>query len=315
MFDLAYIISLCLSIFAVVISYKIRHDKNYSRVKLFGISVVNYALIYFALIAISILAILPFYTLVSDLIIFELLLLSIFGAVVSIGLLIIEIRYAKCIPRLIIPLTVIALILPVLIITDLKVPIESIFQKYFNLIVIIHLFGFALGLGGATYSDILLMKFLKDFKISPKEANVINTLSQTIWIGVAVLTISGVAIFLSDAEAYMSSAKFLSKMTIFLILVINGLLLHLYMLPRVKHISFEHDKKEYPELTRLRKGAFLMGAVSLVSWYAAFVLGGLRDLDYSYQQIMSIYGVTLLIAIIGSLISDSLLVIKAKKKS
>ena len=60
----------------------------------------------------------------------------------------------------------------------------SISNTYASIFLTLHLFALVLGLGGATYSDILLMHFLNDYKIEKKEAEVIETMARVIFIGI-----------------------------------------------------------------------------------------------------------------------------------
>lgn len=53
----------------------------------------------------------------------------------------------------------------------------SLLDRYHELVLIGHFLGVALGLGGATITDIFFFKFLKDFRISEWEADVMHTLS------------------------------------------------------------------------------------------------------------------------------------------
>lgn len=57
---------------------------------------------------------------------------------------------------------------------------QELLIQYGSLFTMIHIFSVVIGLGGATYSDILLMKFLRDFHMSKKEVEVIETMSKVI---------------------------------------------------------------------------------------------------------------------------------------
>ena len=159
------------------------------------------------------------------------------------------------------------------------------FQDYKTLFIIGHIVGTALGVGGATITDTLFFKFLKDFKISGWEANVMKTLSSVIWIGLGVIFLSGLGLFLSNPAGYLASSKFITKMFVVAIITINGLVLHRYITPHLKRITFheKHDHKK-GELHKLRKLAFASGAVSISSWYIAMTLGVLRSIPYTIAQ-------------------------------
>ena len=58
--------------------------------------------------------------------------------------------------------------------------LTTIATQYTSIFVMLHLFALVLCLGGATSSEILLAKFLDDYKISRKEAEVIKTMAHVI---------------------------------------------------------------------------------------------------------------------------------------
>lgn len=150
----------------------------------------------------------------------------------------------------------------------------ELLAQYRAFILMAHILGVALGLGGATITDIFFFKFLKDFRISEWEAEVMHTLSQVIWFSLALLVLSGIGLYLPEAGAFNQSPKFLMKMVVICVLIANGSFLNLLISPKLVQISFgqKHDH-EAGELRRIRKLAFALGAISIVSWYSAFLLG------------------------------------------
>lgn len=187
---------------------------------------------------------------------------------------------------------------------DVAYIVEALTQGR-EFMVMVHLFAMVLGLGGATYSDILLIRFLKDFKISAKESDVIRTLSDAIWVGVGLAIISGIGLFIINAHELLMSSKFIAKCIIFTILVINGALLHLYLLPHLMKISFHETDKKGRRHILLRTAGFIAGPISLVSWYTVFVLGSFRKVPLSLPIILALYGGVLLIAIVCSLVVEA----------
>lgn len=61
-----------------------------------------------------------------------------------------------------------------------------------------------------------------------------------------------------------------------------------------------HKKHQPDELHRERKIAFALGAISVVSWYSAFILGVLRKLPIEFSLLLLIYLFILGSAVIGS---------------
>lgn len=185
------------------------------------------------------------------------------------------------------------------------VPIVEMLHKP---ILWMHLLGFALGVGGATITDILFFKFLNDFKISEVENKVLQTLSQIIWIGLLIAVISGIGLYLPNAAVLNETPKFLLKTIVVAVIIINGAFLNLYVSPKLVTISWNSSNLlPIRSILRLRRAAFALGAVSFVSWYSAFILGFLKKVPFDFPQLLGIYIGLLLIAITGSQILERVL--------
>ncbi len=172
----------------------------------------------------------------------------------------------------------------------------SLFVTYKQLFTILHVLSVVVGMGAALVTDILFTLFASNKVLSPFEIKVIKRLSYIVGIALIFIILTGVCIFFSDPVRYMASAKFLTKMTIVGLLCCNGYLLHRFIFNRLHERGFLTAKK----LLSLRKGAFLLGAVSLTSWVSAMSLGVLDRIPISYIQAISIYLCILLFAIVTS---------------
>ena len=177
------------------------------------------------------------------------------------------------------------------------------FGQHKELFTLLHLAAVAVGVGGATITDIFFFRFLRNLRISNGEAKTLRVLSGIIWIAIIFVILSGVALYASDPARYNQAPKFLAKMVIVCVILANGLLLNLYISPRLSEIKFE--KETHRELRRFRKIAFASGAISLTSWYAALVLGALRNLSVDLAMILGVYLALLTGAIIFSQITES----------
>jgi len=191
--------------------------------------------------------------------------------------------------------------------------LKTIFADLRHIITIFHLFGVVLGLGAATISDILFFKFLKDYKISGDEDETLTTLSQVIWFALGILIITGLALYIPGADRLAESGKFLAKMSVLGVLVINGFLLNILIAPTLTRMSFVEDEPhEKDEFRKLRKLSFALGAVSMTSWYFVFVLGALRGITFPFSKLILIYVVLLVGAVVGSQFFGKMM---TKKKS
>lgn len=160
---------------------------------------------------------------------------------------------------------------------------------------ILHLLGVAVGAGAALTGDLLFFVALSDKKISKDEFNILKSTSTFVWIGLTLLVFSGIGLFTLNSVELLSSSKFLAKMTIILILMINGLIFGVKHLPiiesRIGKKFFGRRKVKPNEYSLL----FASGVVSVVSWVYAIVLGVFANLPFSYSFIMSTYLVALFV--------------------
>ena len=259
--------------------------------KFFGIPIEILGLIYYGLIAVSYALFLAFPEFASPLVVFSVLALTAVAFLFSLYLTFIQAFVLKqwctwCLASA--GLCVIIFALAILI---SEFGFISLLAQYHESIVIFHLLGVMLGLGGATIVDIFFFKFLKDFRISKWEADVMHILSQVIWFALALLALTGISLYLPEAEELNQSANFLVKMIIVAVIIINGALLNLLVAPKLVKISFS-EKLEYQsrKLRHKRKIAFALGAVSIVSWYSVFILGMLiHKISLDFSSLLLIY--------------------------
>lgn len=167
---------------------------------------------------------------------------------------------------------------------------------------VLHTIGLAIGLGSATVADVLFFKFLKDRRISELEADIMRTVSHVVWTSLAIIFISGLGFYLPSTDGFAGYPVFTLKTIIFLIIILTGSLLNLLIAPKFVRISFgkKHDH-EIGELTALRHWAFVLGGISMASWYSLFVLSLLpANIDASVKLLLYIYAGILIVAILGS---------------
>jgi len=146
----------------------------------------------------------------------------------------------------------------------------------YELLVIMHVIGTVLGVGAATFAEIHYTRFNSDDIITDDERRTLATTYTVMRTGLFLLVISGFGFLLylrlTEYTDLLTSATFLAKMTVVGVLVGNALLLQARIMP-------------------LAIGA----AVSLTSWYAALVLGVLRDTNASYFEILLYYAVAVVL--------------------
>jgi len=162
-----------------------------------------------------------------------------------------------------------------------------------------HLFGVAIGAGGAFAGDYIFFQCIKDHKISKEEFGFIKNSSKMVWVGLILLILSGLGLFLLKPDVYMESTKFISKMTIVLIITLNGILFHFLHIPIIKK-SIGVDLRKNRDFIKNKSILLSSGALSLISWIFAIVLGALRGVPYSVSEILIFYAIIILIGIATS---------------
>lgn len=181
------------------------------------------------------------------------------------------------------------------------------FADHKQVVLTLHIFSVVLGMGGATITDILFFNFLRDFTISKKEAEVMRILSNIIMGALALLYLSGFGLFLSDVSRFSTSAPFISKCIIVLVITINGILMHKFIAPHMVHLSFlRHPIKTHHAMHTLRKISFGMGAVSFTSWYSVFFIAMLKSYIPPEARISHIIGVYLFVVFSALTVSQTL---------
>lgn len=166
----------------------------------------------------------------------------------------------------------------------------------YTLATILHVFGVALGAGGAFLSDIMFFSSVKDEKISETEMRFLSIGSKAVWIGISILIFSGIAIVLMN-PGFLESSKFWAKMTIVMIIIANGLFFRQYHIPRLsRHVEMHFPSSD--EFIRKTPLLLVSGVVSGVSWVSALVLGVMHGVPYSYWQIIGVYLLLLVLGII-----------------
>lgn len=153
---------------------------------------------------------------------------------------------------------------------------------------IAHILGVALGVGGATVSDIFFIRILKTKMINEFEFQNLRVLSRIVWAGITVLILSGLSFLWLMYEntgsiGILNSPRFLAKLTLVAIVTINGLVFHFHVFPKLK--QFINQKHALAENTWLLA---ITGATSGASWYSIVLIAMLR-FDWPYFVWIGLY--------------------------
>lgn len=175
-------------------------------------------------------------------------------------------------------------------------------SEYKIFFIALHVLSVVVAMGAALMSDILFSFYSRDKELSQTETQTLHILSNTVWFGLIFVTISGLGIFFSNVDAYLVSAKFLTKMTIVAVLLINGYILHRYISKSIVKKGFLKDSKFRFE----RMLSFACGAISITSWIWIFILGILTHIPFTYTNLISTYGAMIVVGVCVSLIVEKI---------
>ncbi len=165
--------------------------------------------------------------------------------------------------------------------------------------VILHIFGVALGAGGAFMSDVIFIFSTNDKTLSEDEFSLLKKAGRVVWVGLTLLIISGIFLVSTNPEVYSQSSKFITKMIIVGIIFLNGIIFHTVHLKTLKQVVGQNLAKS-DLFIKQSQFLYYSGAVSVVSWVSTLVLGSIRSIPISVTVALSIYLVFIGIGIIGA---------------
>ena len=154
-----------------------------------------------------------------------------------------------------------------------------------TLFIIIHILFVITGMGSALLSDFLFNFYSKDKVLNVTETKSLSLLSRVVWISLIFIICSGIALFFSDPEKYIHSQKFISKMCIVGVLLLNGLFLSEFISP---HLT-DRGLLKFKNKRTLRQISFICGAISIVSWSIVCILGTLKSIPIHFTQFILYY--------------------------
>lgn len=153
-------------------------------------------------------------------------------------------------------------------------------------LIIIHLIGAVLGVGGATFIEIFLTKSLMDGTIDPTESGFLKVIYRVVRIGLALSLFTGfgfVILYVAHGQFFkLYNPVLWAKLTVVSIIAINAILLQMHKI-----------------------SLWLGSAFSFVSWYAALIIGVFltNSTKLSYVEIMLFY---IIGVILGGFVLDAI---------
>jgi len=174
----------------------------------------------------------------------------------------------------------------------------------YEIFLTLHLIGVILGAGSALVSDALFFGVIRDRNINTTELKMLSLVSRLVWIGLALLLISGIVMLVLGNFVLLGEPSFQMKMLLVALIIINGILFHKQHLPFLKKMvkvkNLEDDISDNLSDRRHFKYMFVSGALSMISWLAVIILGSMRSIDLSFVSLLLIYLGSLGVSIIAS---------------
>ena len=170
------------------------------------------------------------------------------------------------------------------------------------LLLVVHLVGTIIAVGGATMSDALFFRSIKNRRISLDEYNLLHEAGKVIWGGLALAIISGAGMVLLEYLAAGSVARlglgfFQLKVLLVGVVIVNGVVFHTRVLPFVK----KHLQKDMRERLFVKKYWLfaLTGSISIVSWWSIVLLALIKP-ALSFAYLLNVYLVAVVFAALFS---------------
>lgn len=181
----------------------------------------------------------------------------------------------------------------------------ALLEHHHAVLLIVHLIGFALGAGAAFTTDAVFFRALLDPADGGWHPAVIATTSALIWLALALVTVSGVGLFLPEGDRLLGSPKFLVKMQVVLVIVVNGVVFERHLKPYLATLFLSSSNARGPHWRRFRRFAASSGAVSAASWLSAIVLGGLGRSPLGFPALLGTFAGVVAAAVAVGLLAEA----------
>ncbi len=168
-------------------------------------------------------------------------------------------------------------------------------------VLIAHIIGIAMGVGGAVTTDATFLRSIWDRTITRGQLQLIEIISKVVIAGLGLLILSGISLVALNQHYFSlsdGSQLFWVKMTIVTILTINGIVFHKKILPMLQRHA---DKELNSDETRNKLWLLAVtGGLSGISWFTVLILGvAMQVTDFSYLFIMNVY----LLLVLGAVLT------------
>lgn len=153
----------------------------------------------------------------------------------------------------------------------------------YTTLLVTHILAVMVAVGTVTVTDYLHLLGFRDRVLEKRTLPIFPLLSNLIRGALALIYITGLAMVWMNPSV-LSSPLFWLKVTLVLIVTINGFFLHHWMFPRI-----EKETLAGKPTTRMSIIAAAAGSLSVVSWYGIVVLALTKEIQYSVSQFLVAY--------------------------
>ena len=169
------------------------------------------------------------------------------------------------------------------------------------ILIIVHIIGVAMGVGGAVTTDATFLRSIWDRKMTSGQLKLIEVISKVVITGLTLLILSGISLVALNPHYFSltdGSSLFWVKLTIVAILSLNGYVFHKKILPLLQKHA---DKNLGTQETRNKLWLLaLTGGLSGVSWFTVLILGVMMQvIDFPYLLILNVY----LLLVLGAVLT------------
>ncbi|MEX0933843.1 MAG: hypothetical protein WD003_01095 [Candidatus Paceibacterota bacterium] len=145
-----------------------------------------------------------------------------------------------------------------------------------TILIIAHIIGTILGVGGATLAEINVITALRDGKVDASERALMHANYTMIRVGLAIIVLSGIALVwwhLSQGNEWViTSAKVWFKDLLVIFIIINAVLLSKHWI-----------------------ALWLGSALSFTAWWMATILGAWRGQPFDFFELLGIFVIAVIV--------------------
>jgi hypothetical protein len=161
----------------------------------------------------------------------------------------------------------------------------------------VHFCGLVIGLGAATLLDLIIVRFAITRIISEDYVRIIEFSSKVVSVGLGLLWLSGIGFLVHYGlfdPAKLWNPKIWAKISIVVILTINGIFVHSYVLPALRD---QMGRSLFEGISRSQRSFLLSsGAVSAISWYVPLMLGAFPQFNFIVPAWVILVGYFVIVA-------------------